>query len=80
MFYARNLIMEKRVHIRTDCAKRRISGGNEVSMKTSNRSQLSTQDQQVIKKHIKAVQTGPVTDQSPSPHRTGSETAGLFSC
>lgn len=49
MFYARNLIMEKRVHIRTDCAKRRNSGGNEVSMKTSNRSRLSTQDQQVKK-------------------------------
>lgn len=53
--------MEKKFRLRTDCAKRRISpGGNEVCMKTSNRSQLSTQDQQVIKKHtLEAVQTGP---------------------
>lgn len=44
--------MEKRVHIRTDCAKGTFSPeANNVSMKTSNRSQLSTEDQQVIKKH-----------------------------
>lgn len=44
--------MEKRVHIRTDCAKRTFSPeANKVSMKTSNRCQLSTEDQQVIKKH-----------------------------
>lgn len=45
--------MEKRVQIRRDCAKVIISPeAYEVSMKTSNRSQLSSRDQKVIKKHV----------------------------
>lgn len=79
MLYTRNLIMEKRIHKRTGCAKRRVSqAANE---ETSNRYQPSTPDHEVINTtHILGAATVcvPGSEHSPSPNRTGSESAGSY--